>query len=176
MAYEAGIGQVSLESARTAYLKHPTRAALRLYLIQKAKRGRWDSRYCRYYGLSPDVNAACKEFITRGYAVGLVPTSTTRWPLSNSGSYHQRRNERAEGMAVDLGLIERHIGTKYGTDKMANFQRKEHRAFVAGKRKNMLELIGPDNRATILRGVQTDLGEGTALETQHDTHVHGAFR
>lgn len=157
-----------MSRARSKYQKSPTRATLRAYLILKAKTGRWDARYCRYYGVSADVNSATKRFITRGYAAGLVPTSTTGGRHA-PGSYHSKH------AAADLGLIERHIGKKYGRDKMVKFQRAEERAFRAGRRRGMVELIGPDNRAIVLRGRRADLAEGAGLENQHDNHVHGAF-
>jgi hypothetical protein len=157
--------------ARREYIQNPTRALLRAYLIIQAKRGKWDKRMCRYYGVSPHVNPGCRRAIVRAYAHGLVPTSTLR---SGSGSYHAARNAAGEGKAVDFGLIERHIGTKYGRDKLATFQRKEHWRYTKG-RINPAELIGPNNRLIVLRGAQTDLAEGTALENQHDNHVHEAY-
>lgn len=164
-----------LADARKRYVRNPTRATLRAYLILKARTGRWDDRYCRWYNVSPNVNDGCKGFITRGYARGLVPTSTLRFPVSAFSSYHQRRNVFGAGMGVDMGLIARHIGTRYGRDKMVGFQRAEEAAFRRGERRRMLELIGPDNKAIVLRGNRTDLVEGVPLEQQHDDHVHGAF-
>lgn len=160
---------------RREYVANPTRAALRAYLIVQARRGIYDERMFRYYDVSPFVNAACRRAVVRAYADGLVPTSTRRLPVSRTASFHQRRNSRGEGMAVDFGLIERHIGTRYGRDKMVAFQRAELRRDRSRAILGLTELIGPDNEAIILRGRETDLVEGTALEQQHDTHVHEAY-
>jgi hypothetical protein len=157
--------------ARREYIQNPTRALLRTYLIIQAKRGKFDRRMFRYYGVSPKVNPGCRAATVRAYAHGLVPTSTLR---DGTGSYHAARNAAGEGKAVDFGLIERHIGTKYGRDKLASFQRKEHWRATKG-RIHPIELIGPNNELVILRGRQTDLTEGTPLETQHDNHVHEAY-
>jgi hypothetical protein len=165
---------LSLSKLRKQYIHHPTRAALRLYLIAKARRGRYDERMFRYYGVDPHVNDGCRRFVARGYADGLVPTSSRRWPVGTN-SYHNMRNANGDGKAVDMGLIERHIGTRYGRDKMVRFQRAEEAAFARGHRDHMIELIGPDNDAVVLDGRQTNLVEGTPLENQHDNHVHGAF-
>lgn len=163
-----------LRRARTAYLRNPSPRLLRRYLILKARTGVWDERYCRHYNVSPSVNFACKRFIVRGYAKGLVPTSTVR-PAGPS-SYHSQRDVNGDAMAVDLGLVREEIGTRRGLRRMVSLQRSEHSAFAAGKRPRMIELIGPDNRAIVLRGMQVDLAEGSALETQHDNHVHAAFK
>jgi hypothetical protein len=151
-----------------------TRALLRRRLIRTAKRGLYDPRMCAYYGVDPDVNAGCRAFIRRGYAQGLVPTSTTGGTHA-PGSFHKQKNALGEGRAVDMGLIESEIGTARGRRRMVAFQVAEHEAHRDGRRTHMAELIGPDNRAVILRKSETDLAEGTPLETQHDNHVHGAF-
>lgn len=171
-----------IRAARKAYLRHPTRATLRLLLIRRAQKAvkdghvlaGFDPRMCRYYGVSAKVNDGCKRGIVRGYARGLVPTSTTAGSHA-PGSFHLQRNDQDEGEAVDLGLIETHIGTEYGRDKMVNHQRAELHRFRAGHEPRMVELIGPDNAAIVLRGRETDLVEGTALETAHDNHVHEAY-
>jgi hypothetical protein len=157
--------------ARREYVQNPTRALLRTYLIIQAKRGKWDRRMCRYYGVSPKVNPGCKRAIVRAYAHGLVPTSTLR---DGTGSYHAARNAAGEGKAVDFGLIERHIGTKYGRDKLTSFQRKEHWRWTKG-RISPVELIGPSNGMIVLKGKSTYLVEGSPLENQHDNHVHEAY-
>lgn len=59
--------------------------------------------------------------------------------------------------------------------KQARFQRREYGAWKNGKRPTMMELIGPDNSHTVLRDASSPLAEGSPLETQHDTHVHGGF-
>jgi hypothetical protein len=138
--------------------------ALRVYLISKARLGRWDDRYCAYWGVPTGVTGAVRRFITRGYAAGLVPTSTFR--PGDTGSYHSQRR------AADLGLRRGLIGTVRGLRRMRRFQAAE---FRRRSRTKVLELIGPDNRRTVLRGQVAPLPEGSSLEQQHDNHVHGAF-
>ncbi len=162
-----------LRRARAAYLRNPTPRLLRLYLILKARTGVWDARYCRHYNVSTAVNLACKKFIIRSYAKGLVPTSTAR-PVGTP-SYHSRRDSNGDALAVDMGLVRKEIGTRRGRRRMVAVQRSEYSAFLVGKRPRMIELIGPDNKAVVLRGTQSTLDEGSALETAHDNHLHAAF-
>lgn len=135
--------------------------------------GRFDKRMCAYYGVSPHVNAGCRAAICRAFAAGLVPTSTKR--TGSNGSFHNARNARGEGMAVDFGLRRTLIGTRKGLDRMTTFQRKELWRYRKERLHGMIELIGPDNRMTVLKGRETDLAEGTALEQMHDNHVHEAY-
>ena len=160
--------------ARRRLLERPTNSNLRRFLKAKARLGWWDDRYCAYYGVSPAVNRGCRRAIMRGYAAGLVPTSTKRLPVSSTASFHRRRNARGEGMAVDLGLRRELVGTAAGRDRMAGFQRAELRRRRVG-RIAPVELNGPDNAAIVLRGAETDLAEGSPLETDHDDHVHEAY-
>jgi hypothetical protein len=138
--------------------------ALRVFLISKARLGRWDARYCAYWGVSTGVTREVRRFITRGFAAGLVPTSTFR--LGDSGSYHSQRR------AADMGLRRGLIGTTRGLRRMRRFQAAE---FRRRGRTRPVELIGPDNRRTVLRGVVVPLPEGSPVEEEHDNHVHGAF-
>jgi len=151
--------------ARSRYLKHPTDRGLRYYLTLKAKLGKWDDRYCRYYSVPTGVNAATKRFIMRGFASGLVVTATTNG-VHAPGSYHGKHQ------AADMGLRSGEVGTVTGLKKMERFQRAEYSR--RGKTQP-LELLGPINAMCVLRGSPTVLGEGSTLETQHDNHVHGAF-
>ncbi len=161
---------------RKKYLASPGKRTLRAYLQARAKRGHYDVRFFRYYGPSPKVNAGCRAAATRAYAAGLVPTSTLRFPVG-LGSYHNERNIKGEGQGIDFGLIESEIGTDKGRRRMVEFQRSEHWRHRNKKlRHDMIELIGPDNKAVVLRDRETDLIEGTPLETQHDTHVHESYR
>jgi hypothetical protein len=148
--------------------------ALRETLIRKARRGQWDPRMCTAHGVSPRVNEGCRQFIVRGYAALLVPTSTLRTPVGG-GSHHQARNSKGEGRAVDLGHGSLRISAAESMRRKRAFQRAEHEAFVDGRRPRMLELLGPNNELCVLRGRQVDLIEDTPLERQHDTHVHAAF-
>lgn len=152
--------------------------ALRVYLVERARAGIWDPRYCislrRISGLGgpvpvpPDGERRLRQAITRGVAAGLVPTSTKRAPrFPGDRSYH------IEWDAVDLGVRKSLIATGEGRRRMVAFQTAEHERSerVGGYE----ELIGPVNTLCILRGMQVDLVEGTPLEEQHDTHVHLAF-
>lgn len=166
----------TIRRLRAKYLAHPGKLTLRAYLQARAKRGHYDERMFRYYGLNPMVNAGCRAATVRAYAAGLVPTSTLRSPIG-IGSYHNARNLRREGQAVDFGLIESEIGTEKGRRRMVEFQKAEHWRHRNRKLKHdLIELIGPDNKAIVLRDRETDLVEGTPLETQHDTHVHESYR
>jgi hypothetical protein len=54
------------------------------------------------------MDAPCKRFIVRGYAAGLVPTSTTGGQHA-SGSFHKQKDAAGRGRAVDLGLRDEHV-------------------------------------------------------------------
>jgi hypothetical protein len=159
---------IALRRARAAYLKARTSPRLRTYLTFKARLGRFDERMCHYYQVNTAVNAGCRSAICRGYAAGLVPTSTTGGQHA-TGSYHYRH------MAVDFGLRRDLVGTAKGMTMLKTFQRKEHWRHRVGKLPHLVELIGPDNGLVVLRGRETNLIEGTPLETQHDNHVHEAY-
>jgi len=147
-----------------------TNRALIALLRAKGRRNRFDKRMLSYNHVPNDINDHVRQFIARGYGAGLVPTFTTNGQHS-AGSFHKMK----PGAAADLGLRKELIGTRKGHDRMVKFQRAELKAFRAGRRDHMKELLGPDNRAAVLKGAETDLTEGTALEQQHDNHVHGAF-
>ena len=153
-----------MRRARRRFRRTGSNRALRVYLVSKARLGRWDDRYCAYWGVSTAVTRRVRRFITRGFAVGLVPTSTFR--PGDFGSYHAQRR------AADMGLRRELIGTARGLRRLRRFQAAE---FRRRGRTRPIELIGPDNRRTILRGRVAPLTEGTPLEQQHDNHVHGAF-
>lgn len=97
-----------------------------------------------------------KRAIVRGANHGLYVTSTT-------GGRHAPNSYHYQGRAVDMGG---------SWDNMARFQRSELKRFRRWRR--IKELIGPDNKAIVLRGRETDLVEGTPLEQAHDNHVHWA--
>jgi len=113
-------------------------------------------------GYDDNVTDGVKAFVARGvvkydcYVTSMrrsyVPPggSTTSWHLSNPGK------------AADMGGA-----------RMSEFQRSE---FERNKGKSeCLELFGPVNDRCLKYGVPMSLSEGDALETLHDTHVHGAF-
>lgn len=154
-----------LSKARKRYLRSHSSRALKSYLILKARTGRWDNRYCRYFNVPLPRTNAVKRFIMRGFGAGLVVTATTNG-VHAPGSYHKL------GRAADLGLRSGEIGTARGLRKMQRFQESEFRRHAT---LGHLELIGPINNRVILRGRVSPLSEGTALEQAHDNHVHGAF-
>lgn len=153
-----------LRRARRRYIAKATNRNLRYYLILKGKLGRFDRRMLDYNGVAGNITPAVRRFIARGYGAGLVPTSTT-------GGRHAPGSHHYSGRAADLGLRAELIGTARGARRMARFQRREFRR----RHSLYLELIGPDNNATILRGSTSPLAEGTDLEQAHDNHVHGAL-
>jgi hypothetical protein len=152
---------------RRLYLtaKGSKRPALRIYLQAKARTGRWDSRYCSYYDVSTNVSPSVKRFITRGYAMGLVPTSTR-------GGQHATESLHYSGRAADLGVRRNEVGKSIQMRRMRRFQASEYRN---RSKHRHAELIGPINGLIILRGQTNPLPEGTSLEQAHDNHVHGAF-
>jgi hypothetical protein len=75
------------------------------------------------------------------------------------------------GHAADMGLEDRLVGTQEGLRRMVSFQ---HHESQDPSRFN--ELFGPDNFTNVKNGSHMTLAEGTALENQHDNHVHGAPR
>jgi hypothetical protein len=111
-----------------------------------------------------NVTPAVKKMIVRAVRAGLVVTSTT-------DGRHAKNSHHYVGQAVDLGLPGALVGTERGRRRMVGFQRREARN--AGR---FLELFGPDNAANVKNGAPYALAEGTALESNHDTHVHGAPR
>lgn len=157
-----------LHRARRRFTATHSDRALRVFLISKARLGLWDPRYCLHFGPNPDVNDKVKKFVTRGFAAGLVPTSLRRAPRFPGDHSHH-----IDGNAGDMAPRRELAGTAKGMRRMLRFQASE---LKRARRTSLveLELIGPNNLEIILRGQETDLVEGTALEDQHDTHVHEA--
>jgi hypothetical protein len=109
-------------------------------------------------GHSGDVSLAVKRVIVRAVNRGLVVTSTRRLPrFPGDQSFH------LQGRAVD-------VADKDGRRApMVDFQRFLVRRFGCSA---FLELIGPDNSLNCKNGRRMTLDEGSALEDQHDNHVH----
>lgn len=126
------------------------------------KKGRERRRFRFHFwmlnGHPGNVRWRVKRAIVRGVNRGLYVTSTTDGTHA-PGSYHY------SGRAVDMGANTR--------AKMVSHQLAELKRFRRWHRHK--EIIGPDNRAIVLRGAETDLAEGTSLEQMHDNHVHVAF-
>lgn len=153
-----------LKRARKRYMAKPTDRHLRWYLQARGRLGWWDPRMHRYYGVDTGVNKHVKRAIARGYAAGLVPTSTT-------GGKHSPTSMHYGGDAVDLGCR-----SGEPVRRKVRFQRREFNAWSRGERPGLVELIGPDNNAIVLGGKHSPLPEGNSLENQHDDHVHWAAR
>jgi hypothetical protein len=151
-----------MRRARRRYLRTRSERALRVYLISKARLGRWDERYLLHFGVNGDVNRHVMRFFTRAFAAGLVPTSGRR---KDPGSYHYT------GDAGDVGLRRELIGTAEGAARLRRFHAAE---YARRGRTEPIELIGPINNKQVLRGVDARLSEGTRLEDEHDNHVHFA--
>ncbi len=151
----------------------PTTKAARAFLVLKARAGFYDRRFFDYYDVDDSVNDACKRAATRAYAALLVPTSTTGGQHA-VGSYHPLHQ------AVDFGnVVGYRPGEKNwikGRRRLVKFQEYEHKRYHAGHMPMLIELLGPDNQLAVLRDAETDLAEGSALETQHDNHDHEAYR
>jgi hypothetical protein len=151
-----------MRRARRRFLETRSERALRVYLISKARLGRWDKRYLLHYGVDGAVNRHVKRFFTRAFAAGLVPTSGRR---DDPGSHHH------SGNAGDVGLRRELIGSAEGITRLRRFHAAEYNR---RGRTRPIELIGPLNNRQVLRGVDTTLAEGTPLEDDHDNHVHFA--
>ncbi len=155
-----------MRRARRKYLDTRADQALRVYLISKARLGLWDERYLLHHGVNGNVNTHVRRFFTRAYAAGLVPTSGRRAPR-----FAGDRSHHIEGAAGDAGVRRELLGTPEQARRLHAFQRAE---FERRNKTRPAELIGPDNWRNVLRGRQATLAEGTALENQHDNHVHFA--
>ena len=136
-----------MRRARLRYLQTRSERALRVYLISKARLGRWDERYLLHFGVNGDVNRDIKRFFTRAFAAGLVCGLLRRRPLAEL------------------------IGTAEGEARLRRFHAAE---YDRRGRTRPLELIGPINDRQVLGGVDAALPEGAPLEDQHDNHVHFA--
>jgi hypothetical protein len=151
-----------LRRARRRFLETGSERALRVYLISKARLGRWDERYLLHFGVNGDVNRDIRRFFTRAFAAGLVPTSGRR---NDPGSHHHNGN------AGDAGLRRELVGTAEGATRLRRFHAAE---YDRRGRTRPVELIGPINDRQVLGGVDAVLQEGAPLEDEHDNHVHFA--
>lgn len=134
----------------------------------------WRGRFARHFhpwmlNQHPgNITPACERYIVRATRAGLIVTSTTDGTHA-PGSFHTAR-AGLPGRAVDVGLVPSLVGTGRGLRRMVRFQRREARHPT-----RFLELFGPANSLNVKDGRRISLVEGTPLETQHDTHVHGAL-
>lgn len=113
-------------------------------------------------GYNDQVTPAVKAFVARGVVkYDLYVTSMRRThvpPGGSSTSYHMAY----PGKAADLA------GAKMAQFQLSEWERNKGKS-------TCLELFGPDNNACLKHGVSMSMPEGSALETLHDSHVHGAF-
>lgn len=82
---------------------------------------------------------------------------------STNGGVHTPTSYHYRNEAVDIGAST--------TDQKIKFQHDIYDRFGAGM---FAELFGPDNSPWVKNGSTYSEGEGTPLETLHDTHVHFA--
>lgn len=108
-------------------------------------------------------NQATRDFVARGVVLHhLTCTSMNRTfvpPGGSTTSYH------LQGMAGDIAG---------SWEAMNAAQRKEYDKLKG--QSSQLELFGPDNIRNLKNGASMSMGEGTALEQLHDSHLHGAQR
>lgn len=110
-----------------------------------------------------NVTLAVKRVIVRIVNHGLVVTSTTDGRHAPT-SFHFTQ----PGRAVDAGHDPQTVSAVEGRRRKEEFQRDLLRRGA----RHFDELFGPINNACVKNGVQITLVEGTALEENHDTHVH----
>jgi hypothetical protein len=120
-------------------------------------------------GHPSNIDRACKRFIRRGVNHGLICTATTNGVHAVHSWHHP--DAHGIGHAADMGLEARLVGTQEGLRRMVGFQHHESQ-----NPSRFNELFGPDNWTNVKNGSHMTLAEGTALENQHDNHVHGAPR
>ncbi len=141
---------------------------LKTYLFAKARLGLWDKRYCALNGVSCNLTPTLKKVATKGFAMGLVPTSTNGGQHA-PGSYHKQVDAQGRIKGLDMGNRPGVIGTQKGLRRMQRHQRWLHAHW---RELGLAEVIGPINELTVLRSRETDLSEGSPLEQMHDTHTH----
>lgn len=111
-----------------------------------------------FNGHPSNVTAGIRAVVVRANRNGLYVTSTT-------GGTHSPTSYHYSGRAVDVAAPM----TAAGVQQMIAFQRK-----LAQRPGAFVELFGPANDACVKNGQPLTLAEGTALEQQHDNHVHVA--
>lgn len=118
-----------------------------------------------------NIARAVRRVIVRGTNHGLIVTSTTDGAHAPTSWHYIRPPRNFRGRAVDFGHAR--PGTPEARAAEVAFQRDLIETHGPGA---FHELFGPDNALNVKNGVVVALGEGTPLETLHDTHVHVAPR
>jgi hypothetical protein len=128
-------------------------------------------------GHPSNVTRRVKYVIRRAHKHGLVVTSTTDGGHADF-SWHKivlGRNRR--GHAVDVGFTQHdidHLSPHERRRRLIDFQTSEYKRARRLGFRTYKELLGPHDGLCILQGRPVGLVNGTALENQHDNHVHVA--
>lgn len=118
-----------------------------------------------------NITRACRRAAKRIVRAGLVVTATTDGQHAATSLHFPRPPRRKKGHAVD-GAPLNSLSHEKRLARLRRFQRAELRRGV----RLYDELFGPINGACIKNGVQITLANHSALEDQHDNHVHIAPR
>ena len=132
--------------------KNRTGARAKVVKIRRALR----ERRVDWNGHPALSNRKLKQAARIGARYGLVVTSTTDGTHA-VGSYHY------SGRGLDIA--------SGSSRQMVSAQRAILRELGAA---SLLEVFGPDNASCVKNGAVITLAEGSALENQHDNHVHVA--
>jgi lysozyme len=132
-------------------------------------------------GHPDNVTRRVRATIRRAHEAGLVATATTDPPPNTpgahaAGSWHYpMKGRNANGCAVDVGFsahdIE-HLSADVRRLRLVRFQILEYRRAKRFKFRTWQEIIGPNDEYVVLGGKRADLARGSALERQHENHVH----
>lgn len=126
-------------------------------------------------GHPPNVTRRVKATINRAHKHGLIVTATTDGVHATASWHTPLAGRNRKGCAVDVGFSVRdlqRLTVEQRRAKLVAFQVAEYRYAKRFKFRTFLEILGPDNRYVLMRGERADLVEGSALETQHDSHCH----
>jgi hypothetical protein len=118
-----------------------------------------------------NITRACKRAAVRIVNAGLVVTSTTDGQHAKTSLHYARPPRRKKGHAID-GAPLNSLSHEKRLERMRRFQRAE---LERGARLYD-ELFGPLNDHCVKNGMRITLANHSALEDQHDTHVHVAPR
>lgn len=132
--------------------KNRTGARAKIVKIRRALR----ERRIDWNGHPALSNRKLKKCARIGARYGLVVTSTT-------DGQHSPTSHHYSGHGLDIA--------SGSTRQMVSAQRAILRELGADA---LLELFGPDNATWVKNGQRITGAEGSALETQHDNHVHVA--
>lgn len=115
-----------------------------------------------------------RPVIRRAHRAGLIVTATTDGTHAKASWHKILPGRNKLGHAVDFGLPAQLVGTDVGYSRLVRFQHAELRRAKRLRYRTYKEILGPDNAACVLAGRPCTLVEHSALEDQHDNHVHVA--